>query len=97
MVNLEIILAEGEGFHTEFKESLSRIDKELVAFANSSGGKLYIGICDDSRIKGFYLTNKIKSEIQSIAQNCDPPINIEIEKESDFTIIKVPEGTRKPY
>ena len=33
---LQLILEEGEGYRIEFKESMTNIDKELVAFANSS-------------------------------------------------------------
>jgi ATP-dependent DNA helicase RecG len=35
---LMLILQEGEGYKIEFKEKLANIDKEIVAFANSSGG-----------------------------------------------------------
>ena len=34
---LQIVLQEGEGYRIEFKEKLSELDKELVAFANASG------------------------------------------------------------
>ena len=34
---LKLILEEGEGYRIEFKEALSGIDKEMVAFANASG------------------------------------------------------------
>ena len=94
---LKLILEEGEGYHSEFKETLSKIDKEIVAFANASGGKIFVGISDDGQIKGFKLTNKSKSEIQSIAENCDPPIRISIDKFENIAIINVPEGNRKPY
>ncbi len=94
---LNIILEEGEGYFTEFKESVSKLDKEIVAFANSSGGRIFLGISDSSAIKGFKLDNKTKSEIQNIAENCDPPIRITIEKYENIVIINVPEGNRKPY
>jgi len=35
---LMLILQEGEGYKIEFKEKLVNVDKEIVAFANSSGG-----------------------------------------------------------
>ena len=44
----------------EFKESLASIDKEMVAFANSSGGRIFLGITDDKKIKGVKITNKLK-------------------------------------
>ncbi len=95
--NIEVIIANGEGYYTEFKETLSKIDKEIVAFANSSGGKIYLGISDNGIIKGFALTNKNKSEIQSIAENCDPPVSLTLEQVGNIAIINVPEGLRKPY
>ena len=33
---IRLILEESEGYRIEFKESMTSIDKELVAFANSS-------------------------------------------------------------
>ena len=64
---LQLILEEGEGYRIEFKESMTSIDKELVAFANSSGGRIFLGITDDKEIKGLNITNKFKSQIQDIA------------------------------
>ncbi len=96
-INLDIILEEGEGYFIEFKETLSKIDKEMVAFANSSGGRIFLGISDSGIIKGFQLNNKLKSEIQNIAENCDPPIRITIQQYQTIAIINVPEGDRKPY
>ncbi|RKY39677.1 MAG: hypothetical protein DRP76_03150, partial [Candidatus Omnitrophota bacterium] len=49
---LNIILKEGEGYKIEFKEKVSNIEKELVAFANSSGGRILLGVTDDGKIKG---------------------------------------------
>ena len=76
---LQFILQEGEGFKIEFKESLKNIDKEIIAFANSSGGKIFIGITDDGKIKGINITNRLKSQIQDLARNCDPEIKIKLE------------------
>ncbi len=95
--NFEVIIANGEGYYTEFKETLSKIDKEIVTFANSSGGKIYLGISDNGNIKGYILNNKNKSEIQSIAENCDPPISLTVEQVGNVAIINIPEGFRKPY
>ena len=36
---LSIILQEGEGYRTEFKERMANLDREMVAFANASGGR----------------------------------------------------------
>ena len=94
---LRLVLSEGEGYRIEFKESLSNIDKEFVAFANSSGGKIFIGISDEKEIKGVHITNKLKSQIQDIANNCQPAIKILFEEFGNILIIEVREGEDKPY
>jgi len=94
---LEMILEEGEGYKIEFKEKLSNIDKEIVAFANSSGGRVFLGISDDKKIKGIKTTNKLKSQIQDIVNNCEPDIQIFLEQFKDILIVNVREGEDKPY
>ena len=96
---LVLILQEGEGYFTEFKEALSGVDKDLVAFANSSGGKVLIGVTDDGKVKGITITktNRIKSEMQDIARNCDPEIKLLVKSFENIIIIKVREGEDKPY
>lgn len=67
--DLSIILQEGEGYKIEFKERISGLDKEIVAFANASGGKILIGVADDGTVKGVNVTNRLKSQVQDIANN----------------------------
>jgi ATP-dependent DNA helicase RecG len=93
-----LILEKGEGYKLEFKESFDKkIDKEMVAFANSSGGKIILGVADDNEIKGITLDNQLKSRIQDIARNCQPPIEISIDEYEGAAIITVKEGKDKPY
>ena len=94
---LQLILEEGEGYRIEFKESLSNFDKEIVAFANSSGGRIFLGITDGGKIKGIEINNKLKSQIQDIANNCQPPVKILFEEFKDILIINIREGEDKPY
>ena len=66
--NLEAIINAGEGYQVEFKSNVnSDISKELVAFANSSGGRLFIGIEDDGTIPGVTVTNELKARVRSMA------------------------------
>lgn len=42
---IEEIIEVGEGYHLEFKESFDKsFIEEVCAFANSSGGKIILGI-----------------------------------------------------
>ncbi len=92
-----MVLAEGEGYRIEFKEQLANLDKEFVAFANASGGFIFLGIADDKRLKGFEITNKVKSQIQDIARNCDPSVQILFEEFQNILIVEVRKGIDKPY
>jgi len=95
---LEEILREGEGYRTEFKEGLSKdIDREMVAFANSSGGKILLGVDDSGNVVGISKSNDIISKIHTIARNCDPPVDISVETYGKIIVIDVKEGERKPY
>ena len=98
--NLKIILKKGEDYKTEFKERADKhLDREIVAFANSSGGQIYIGITDKGKVKGINITNKLKSLIEDIAKNCDPkvPISFYEIKKQKVLIIGIEESKDKPH
>ena len=95
---LSFIRQEGEGLRVEFKESVSAsLAREFVAFANASGGRVFLGIRDDGVITGATLDNRLRSRIQDIANNCTPPVAIRFEALEDIVLIHVPEGADKPY
>jgi ATP-dependent DNA helicase RecG len=94
---LHLVLEEGEGYRIEFKETFSGLDKEMAAFANASGGRIFLGISDDNKITGVRNSNKLKSQVQDIANNCQPPIRITIDEYKDILILTVREGEDKPY
>ena len=97
---LELILEEGEGYTLEFKQSVnSDLPKELVAFANASGGRILIGVDDHNRIVGCDMSNKAVSQIEDMAAACDPAVAIYIEKlpAHRTLVIHVPEGANRPH
>ena len=95
--DLEILLQEGEGSMLEYKESISSsLARELVAFANSGGGRILLGVRDDGSVKGIEDTNDLRARIQDIARNCDPPVNILLERVGNITAINVRESSGKP-
>ena len=70
---LKFILSEGEGTFVEFKEKVSKtLVREIVAFANASGGRVLLGVSDDSVPIGIRIDNRLKSQVQDRARNCDP-------------------------
>ncbi|WP_084813409.1 Fic family protein [Desulfogranum japonicum] len=97
---LSLILEEGEGYTLEFKQTVnSDLPKELVAFANASGGRVLIGVDDNNTIVGCDTSNKTLSQIESMATSCDPPVAIHIEKlpQQELLVIHVPEGANRPH
>ena len=59
MINdLDVILSEWESYTVEFKESPDKeLPTEVCAFANASGGKVYIGIHDEGYVVGTDISN----------------------------------------
>ena len=54
-----------EDEYTELKIELTKdIKKEIIAFANTKGGKIYIGIDDNGNIVGL---KKAKEDIESLS------------------------------
>src|SRR3972149_2031073 len=69
----------------------------MVAFANSSGGRIFLGITDAGKVKGVSITNDLKSRIQDMANNCNPKIKISFDTVGCVLIINIREGEDKPY
>jgi len=81
----------------EYKESLSSsFARDVVAFANSSGGKILLGVRDDGTVVGIRDSNKLRAQIQDIARNCDPPVKVLIGVVGKVMVITVRESETKP-
>ncbi|OGQ77970.1 MAG: transcriptional regulator [Deltaproteobacteria bacterium RIFCSPLOWO2_12_FULL_60_19] len=81
----------------EYKESLSSsLARELAAFANSAGGKILLGVRNDGTVVGMRDTNDLRAQIQDIARNCDPPVNVLVEAVGNVLAVVVRESESKP-
>ena len=89
----------------ELKQELTKnIKKEIVAFANSKGGTIYIGITDNGEILGL---NDIKSDIESLSGmiregiigNLTTYTDIEIKEidKKDVIELHITSAPEKPY
>src|SRR3972149_1866247 len=95
--DLDILLREGEGSMLEYKEALSSsFARELVAFANSTGGKILFGVRNDGTVAGVRDSNDLRARIQDIARNCDRPINVIVEPVGMVVAVTVRESERQP-
>ncbi|MBL7114037.1 MAG: putative DNA binding domain-containing protein [Bacteroidales bacterium] len=95
---LDQIIAQGEDYKIEFKRGLNTdFKKELIAFANASGGRIFVGIDDDGSVPGVNINNRLRTKAQDFASQCDPPVHINLEAFNNILIVTVPEGSNKPY
>ncbi|MCK5799706.1 MAG: putative DNA binding domain-containing protein [Deltaproteobacteria bacterium] len=81
----------------EFKAKLSGLEREIVAFANARGGTIYIGVDDQGQACPVDLNNRMRSQIISAINNCDPRPDFRIEESSGVVALQIPEGNNKPY
>ena len=96
--DLEILLQRGEGTTLEFKESLSSTSfaRELVALANTIGGRILLGVRDDGTVTGVKDSNVLRARVQDIARNCDPPVKVLAEPVGEVFVVHVRESDAKP-
>ncbi len=82
ITDLLYIISQGESEIVEFKQSFSKaVIETLVAFSNSKGGKIYIGVSDNGDIKGVSVTEEtVQNWINEVKQNTKPQVipNVEI-------------------
>ncbi len=102
---LKDIICQGENSSVEFKESAVRpetIAREMVAFANSTGGLIVIGVADDGTIKGIGERTNFEEWVMNIARTAvSPALHVSSEFISvdglPVHVISVPKGSDKPY
>ena len=67
----------GEGYTLELKEKIpGDLGRTICAFANSSGGKIILGVNDRREITGIRLSNDDCSRIHDTARNLDPSFEV---------------------
>ena len=75
---LRKLVMEGEGQHLEFKRKVShpeKIVREMIAFANSEGGTLLIGVDDDGTLAGVkYPDEELLSVRQALQKHVKQPL-----------------------
>lgn len=99
------LIEQGEGINIEFKQRFSsyeKMAKEMIAFANTNGGVIFLGIDDDKSIYGI---DSEKSDIELIVKTaekyCEPPLNYSTEVlelyGKEVLVINISESPIKPH
>ena len=102
------ILARGEHTENQYKENFHNVDSlaaEIVAFSNSGGGKIFIGVED----KNWTVTGLTKNDVNRLnqlisnaaTQSVRPPVNPRTENvdhpDGLVIVVTIPDGISKPY
>lgn len=83
---IALVVAEGEGQRVEFKQGIGDLAGAMVAFANASGGAIFVGLDDGGRRSGVKVTNRLLSQVQDMAANCDPPVKVSFVRHGDAVL-----------
>jgi predicted HTH transcriptional regulator len=103
---LKDLVKNGENNTIEFKLKANhpeKIVREIVAFANTDGGKLIIGVDDNRQIKGLkFAEDEEFILVRAIEKNCFPPINyvlknVILNDMREVLVFEIPKSANKPH
>ena len=104
--DLTRLVALGEGLHIEFKRRVPeprRMAKEVIAFANTEGGNLLVGVGDAGEIVGVRdAEEEAYSFRRALQVHGDPQLpwqslRVQVSKKRDVIVIKVPASPDRPH
>lgn len=104
--DLKRYVSSGEGFYIEFKRRTpqpDRLAKEVIAFANARGGKIFVGVDDDGTIRGVKDAEEERFALrQALDGYCDPDVEVDIvavpiARRREVIVVDVPESPLKPH
>ncbi|MEO8513338.1 MAG: ATP-binding protein, partial [Ignavibacteria bacterium] len=105
LYELNELIENGENQRVEFKRKFTepeKIAKEMIAFANTHGGKLLFGIDDDKTVVGVE-SEKGEIEYIDLAARffCEPELIFTIDimhiYRKDVIVVDIPESKTKPH
>lgn len=103
---LKQLAALGEGPSLEFKRKVprpQRIAKEIIALANTDGGRILLGVDDDGTLKGVDDASEEEFMLRHAVKNhCWPEVAYETDRvvvapRRDVIVVTVPESDEKPH
>lgn len=105
MTSIIELWRQGENAAVEFKSAAVRADslaREMVAFANTDGGSILIGVEDDGRVSGLDAAFDVEQWVANIARNnvipaLDVKLAIHQLEQHPVLLIDIPKGRAKPY
>jgi predicted HTH transcriptional regulator len=105
LLQLKRLTCQSEGLHLEFKKRAThpeKIVREMIAFANTHGGTILIGVDDDGNISGLKYPEEEWMGVAALVSNCKPPIPYHLSlialPDQRFIIrLDIAESDRRPH
>lgn len=82
-MKLDLLIKQGEHQQQDFKHNITsaeKIAKTIVAFANTNGGRLLIGVKDNGKLYGIQPDEERYMIEAAIESFCKPKINVDFEE-----------------
>lgn len=80
------------------------IKKEIIAFANSAGGTLYVGVADDGSIVGVDSPDTVTQQISNMVRDSIKPdvtmfvrYDTKVVDRKQIVAVEIQRGTERPY
>ena len=101
------LLSRGEDSRQQFKADMTNADAlaaEIVAFCNTAGGRIFIGVNDDSSVRGLSgadvarLNQLIANAASQVVRPAVNPLTENVpHPNGTVLVVSIPEGVNKPY
>ncbi|UZD21855.1 AlbA family DNA-binding domain-containing protein [Algoriphagus halophytocola] len=103
---VKFLASQGEGLKIEFKKKVAfpeKIVREVIAFANTAGGTLLIGVDDDGTVSGQrYIEEEIYVMEKAIQELIFPVLeyemsSIKLNEKKGVAVFKIPFSENRPH
>lgn len=101
------LLSRGEDSRQQFKADMTNaagLAAEIVAFSNTAGGRIFIGVNDDSSVRGLSgddvarLNQLIANAASQVVRPAVNPLTENVpHPNGTVMVVSIPEGVNKPY
>lgn len=101
------LLSRGEDSRQQFKVDMTNADglaAEIVAFSNTAGGRIFIGVNDDNSVRGLSaddvarLNQLIANAASQVVRPAVNPLTENVPHPNGMVmVVSIPEGVNKPY
>ena len=104
--DLKRLAALGEGTHLEFKHRVPRADRlarEVIALANTAGGKVLLGVDDDGSVVGLKdADEELYALREALTTRIEPHVEVAVERVAvsrrrEVVVVSVPPSPDRPH